>query len=128
MRLEKWAKAVAAGKSLREASDLTGYTYSNENSMDAANSRRLRTVKAQEVIAMERMKLSEDPNYSPEQIAFELSQIKSQAIERGELNLARQSLMDVAKLSGHLVDKQMSVNNLSDEQLQEELEKLRKQA
>jgi hypothetical protein len=128
MRLEKWAKAVAAGKSLREASDLTGYTYSNENSMDACNSRRLRTAKAQQVIMQERMKLSEDPNYSPEQIAFELSQIKNEAKERGELNLARQALMDVAKLSGHLVDKTQNVNNLSDEQLLEELEKLRKQA
>ena len=72
------------------------------------------------------MKLSEDPDFSPEAIAARLKSYESALANDANFKAAAEVAMNQAKLAGHLVDKTQNVNNLSDEQLLEELEKLRK--
>lgn len=127
VRQERFAKRKAAGATNREAYRDAEYQASNENSMDANASRLLRNDKVIELIQKERIKLEDDERFKVEAIADRLHKYELALANEGNMKQASEVAMNEAKLAGHLVDKTQDVSKLTDEQLQEELEKLRKQ-
>ena len=128
IRHERFAKLKAAGKTNREAYKMAGYNASNDNSMDATASALLRHPKVVETIEQERKKLSEDPDFSPEAIAARLKSYEIALANEGSLKAAADVAMQEAKLAGLLIDRTQDISKLTDLEVLEELEKLRKQA
>lgn len=128
IKQEKFAKAYVTndGNGVK-AVEAAGYNTTDYMTKAAIASENLNKPKIAEAVQRERMKISEDPEFSPEALAYRLKRIADEAEADRERNVARQTLMDIAKLAGHLVDKTQDVSKLTDEQLQDELERLRKQ-
>jgi phage terminase small subunit len=127
IKQEKFAKAyVANGGNGKAAAEVAGYATESENCLRVIASENLTKPNVAQAVHRERMKLQDDPDFSPEAIAARLKSYESALANDANFKAAAEVAMNQAKLAGHLVDKTQNVNNLSDEQLQEELEKLRK--
>lgn len=101
---ERFCRAIVKGLSQREAYLEAGYKPSNENATDAAASRLLSTVKIQARIAELREPIARKFEITTDFIATELLNVWKASIGADDRTNARQALMDIAKLTGRIID------------------------
>ena len=117
-----FADHVLAGKSQIEAHKLAGYKGKNDNARGASASEILRNPNVVAYMAEHREKAVERTEVTLEFLTRELVNVWRSSVSAEDRTNARQSLMDLAKLTGRIVDvskvQAENVNyNISDEPL-----------
>lgn len=101
---ERFCRLIVEGRNQRDAYKLAGYKTTTDGATDANASRLLSNAKIADRIAEMRKPIADKFEITTEFIAQELLNVWRASLQADDRTNARQSLMDVAKLTGKIVD------------------------
>lgn len=101
---ERFCRFIVEGRNQRDAYKLAGYKSGSDAATDANASRLISNDKIANRIAEMRQPIADKFEITTEFIAQELLNVWKASLQADDRTNARQSLMDIAKLTGRIVD------------------------